>query len=112
MLSFAQSESISQCASWEGVRFEDMQTFLRGCGMDFCNRADMRRLDAYMRSGPTFRHLTASPQWESYYQPMLTTWRRGYGRIAEDDPNIWPPLRTLLARLNPLLEKKSTPPTD
>lgn len=105
-LSPAEVESITQCTSWEGVKFADMQAFLRGCGIDFCDSKGMRRLEDYLRKTPSFHHLTSSSEWDAYYHPLVKRWRRSYGPITESDAHIWPPLRALLVRLNPLLTVK------
>ena len=105
-LSPAEVESITQSTSWEGVKLADMQAFLRGCGIDFCDSKGMRRLEDYLRKTPSFHHLTSSPEWEGYYQPLLKRWRCSSGEVDESDPDIWPPIRALLVRLNPLLAVK------
>jgi hypothetical protein len=62
---------ISKLTTWDDVPLKSMQGFLRGCGVDFCNRSDMRRIDAYRRCQPTWKYLRRSGQWLEYYEPLL-----------------------------------------
>jgi hypothetical protein len=61
-LPFTDSEIASRCAlssqriaflstftTWDEVRTLEMREFLRGCGLDFCHGATMKRVDIYMR---------------------------------------------------------------
>lgn len=70
-LSTLEVNLLSKLTNWEDVAFGVMKKFLAGCGIDFCNRADMKRIDAYRRSQPTWKYLRRSGQWLSYYEPLL-----------------------------------------
>jgi hypothetical protein len=96
-------ESISGLTSWNRLTIDDMRDFTQACGLDFCDTKAWRRAEDYLRHAPTFRYLHASPQWETYYKPLLIAWRKSHGKVTSAT-NVWPPLRTLLIRLNPLLE--------
>jgi PhoPQ-activated pathogenicity-related protein len=96
-------DSISQLTTWDTVTLDNMRDFTQACGLDFCDTKAWRRAEDYLRHAPTFRYLHASPQWETYYKPLLIAWRKSHGKVTSAT-NVWPPLRTLLIRLNPLLE--------
>lgn len=73
-LSTLEVHLLSKETSWDDVHLGTMKKFLAGCGLDFCNRADMKRIDAYRRSQPTWKYLRRSGQWLSYYEPLLKTY--------------------------------------
>jgi hypothetical protein len=97
--------AISETVDWRYVNIRQMQAFLTGCGMDFCDTKAMRRVDDYIRKGPTFQYLRQRPDWTTHYLPLLRHWRSIYGHypITKASP-IWPPIRDLLIRLNPLVQ--------
>jgi hypothetical protein len=43
---------IALSTSWKGIDVYDMQAFLIGCNIDFCNAEQMKRIDSYIRSNP------------------------------------------------------------
>lgn len=74
--------AISECVAWKSIPFGDMLLFLKGCGIDFTDRAKMKSIRAYMRirrsadgarivRRPTFSYLKKDDQWESYYLPLM-----------------------------------------
>jgi hypothetical protein len=110
-LSAAEVEAISKATDWKPIKVVEMQAFLRGCKLDFCDPSAMRRVRDYLTKFPTFQYLRKSPQWKSYYMPLLLRWIQNYGIVTTDSP-IWPPLRALLIRMIPVLEmeaKRNTP---
>lgn len=62
---------LSEQTQWDTVMFGGMTRFLTGCGIDFTKRADMKRIDSYIRSKPTWKYLRNSGLWTSLYEPML-----------------------------------------
>jgi hypothetical protein len=67
---------ISQRTDWGGIDVFTMRRFLRGCGIDFCSRTCMHRLHCYLRSNPNWAYLRRSPDWLSYYNPLLQTYSK------------------------------------
>ncbi len=100
----AQIEAVSQSTDWNQIELPLMQDFLIGCGVDFCDRSQMHRADEYLRSRPRFEHLHRSPEWKAYWLPLMIRWRKSHGDITKTS-DVWPPLRDLLIRLNPLLKQ-------
>jgi hypothetical protein len=97
--------TLSERTTWNEVPFYTMLAFLRGCDLSFEDRLVTRRMDDYIVKGPTFKYLRSSDYWRDLYKPMMINWRKSYGIVMPDTPNIWPPLRRLLIRLNPLLKQ-------
>lgn len=94
-------EALSQSTDWQGVSPSEMQRFTSACGMDFCDPKAMRRVDDYLRKKPTFLYLRASPEWASYYEPLLKLWRRSYpGPLPV---HLCKPVQDLIVRLTPVL---------
>lgn len=100
-MSPAMVESISQSTSWNDINVFSMHRFLLATKMDFCDWRDMRLATAYLRSKPNFEHLRKSPEWKTYWLPLMIRWRKSCGTA---DLNTWRPLRELLTRLDPLLK--------
>lgn len=70
-LSITEVNLISHQTDWAQVTLTSMRAFLNGCGIDFCKRADMHRVDSYIRAQPTWKYLRTSGLWTSLYEPML-----------------------------------------
>ena len=74
-----QVQSISWNTDWHGIDLPTMQRFLVGCGIDFCNRRQMNRVDTYCRrqitlarlNRPNWCYLRRSPLWKTLYAPMM-----------------------------------------
>lgn len=63
---------IAELESWDDVRLRDMRAFLRGCGLDFCDRESMHRVTEYLKMKKNrFQYLKKSPQWEAVFKPLL-----------------------------------------
>lgn len=81
-------EFISEAASWEGIDVPTVKAFLHGCDTDIFNRADFKRLENYLagtkvkgrRYPPNFRYLRISPQWDTYYKVLLSSWLKNKGK--------------------------------
>jgi hypothetical protein len=95
-------ESLGAETSWHMVPFQMVQGFTAACHLDFCNTAQMRRLDNYLRAGATLAHLRNHDQWTTYWMPLLVRWRRAYPADVSK-LKLHPPVKALLARLTPLL---------
>ncbi len=93
----------SQHTDWKLINLPDALEFMRGCQIDFCNTAQMRRVDDYLRKEPNLEYLRKSPEWDNYYKPLLIRWRSSYPTIPD---NIHKPVRDLLVRLTPILKVK------
>lgn len=65
---------VSTLSGWGPVDFATMQRFLIGCGLDFENRAQMKRVDQYRRTKPKWTYLRRSPDWKTLYEPLLRTY--------------------------------------
>jgi len=70
-----QVADLSQRATWGSVDVLTMRRYLTACGVDFCNRKQMKRIDAYLRSKPNFKYLRTSPAWNSFYLPLMLRWK-------------------------------------
>jgi hypothetical protein len=96
-------DRISWMTDWLEVPMVEGFHFMRGCGLDIDDTAAWKRVDDYLSKAPTFRYLRCSQEWVSYYLPLMKNWRQSYGAVTPAS-QIWPPLRALLIRLNPLLK--------
>ncbi len=94
---------LSNTTSWDGIELAKLRAFTRACRCDFDNAKDMRRVEDYIRKSPTFRYVRLSPDYDQQFKPLFVSWRKSYG-VIEPTADIWPPLRRLLIRLNPLLK--------
>ena len=63
--------SISNNLDWRGIDLPTMRAFTVACGVDFDNRIQMKRVESYLKSKPTWQYLRKSPDWIVYYQPLL-----------------------------------------
>lgn len=97
-------DSYSVQENWHAIPVMDALAFMNGCGLGLNDMKAWRRVESYLRMNPTFRYLRISGEWENYFQPLLVKWRRTQGQVSTTSP-IWPPVRALLIRLNPLLNK-------
>ena len=105
--------AISESVSWRDIRQGDMRAFLQGCNLDFCDTKTMRRtfdwlgkttLNSYLQKTKNFD----TRYFQTHYLPLLKRWYRSYGIVTKDSP-IREPVRSLLIRLKPLLEKSDKP---
>jgi hypothetical protein len=66
---------IQHMTSWSLISFDVARKFMWGCGIDFCNGAQMDRAKSYLcREGikqPKWKYLRTSPEWKSKYEPLL-----------------------------------------
>jgi hypothetical protein len=93
----------SKQTSWKGIGALEMFAFMRGCNLMLDDTATMRRTLDYLRKNPNFEYLRANPDWDSYYRPLLITWRRSYEVVPS---NVCEPVRALIVRLSPMLKYK------
>lgn len=70
-LSVAQVFAISQCTDWSGIDLPTMRKFLVACEVDFESFTQMKRVDSYLASNPTWQALRKSPQWKPYFEPLM-----------------------------------------
>lgn len=71
--------AISYRLNWKSVDEPTMMSYLRGCGVDFCDKKAMHRVWHYLprhkhSRQPTWQHLRRSPQWNGKYKPLLKRW--------------------------------------
>lgn len=62
---------LSERTSWDEVPFMHMMRFLKGCGVDFGDARQMRRVNDYIAKRPTWKYLKSSGRWTDTYEPML-----------------------------------------
>jgi len=96
---------ISELCNWSSVPVGEMRAFLRGCGFDFCNSEDMRRVSDYLRKNPALTYLRNSPEFKSYYKPLLIRWRDSWLQFVANGPPIYPPVASLVLKVTVLLKK-------
>lgn len=67
---------LSDELSWDGVKVATMRAFIQACNLDFEDKRQMRRVEAYLRAlksgkiNKKFAYLERSPDYESYYLPL------------------------------------------
>lgn len=72
--------SMSVECSWAEIAFGDMEAFLKACNLDFCDRAQMRRLRAYAYANSKgkirnkFAWLKRDPN-RDYFQHLIRIWQ-------------------------------------
>ena len=72
-------ELISQSADWNCCTVTQMHSFLVACRCDWENYWDRERMRVYLKKRlvhghvclPTWKYLRVSPEWKTYYQPLL-----------------------------------------
>lgn len=98
-LSHFEVEAISKQINWNGVSFDAVKSFLLACNLDFTSRADINRIETYLRKNghkPSFRYLTSDPNWKTYYLPLLVQWRKSMTVIPKTLPLA---IQKLLAKI-------------
>jgi hypothetical protein len=68
-------QALSQLTTWDSCDLSTVIAFSAACGVDFCNWRAMKRIDAYLKSGPTWRYLRASRQFSAKFEPLLRIYR-------------------------------------
>jgi hypothetical protein len=67
---------ISSATTWDNIPFGEMRVFLSACDMDFCDRDDMNRKAAYLRSVKhRFGYLSQSPEFLTVLRPLALRYR-------------------------------------
>jgi hypothetical protein len=78
-LSIDQVFLIGHMTDWSQVSVADARSFLRGCGVDFCDGRQMDRVRGYLpfrsRQPTTWKYLRSSPEWKTKYAPLLLRYR-------------------------------------
>ena len=86
--------------TWDLFTVEEIRNLTRACGIDFTSRADINRVECYLRKNnhrPSFRYLTSDPNWKTHYLPMLLRWR---SLMPNNIPTTLPlAIQKLLAKL-------------
>ena len=95
-------EVISHSTAWSHIDISMMERFLKGCGIDFCNAEDGRRVDDYLRHTPSFKYLRSSKMWEPYYKPMMMMWMNSYppGYVLDHRSVVGGALISLISRMS------------
>lgn len=70
-LSIAEVNAISMLTTWDRVPLFKIRAFTEACGIRLCDRNSFRSQCAYMRRGPTFEYLKSSPDWETFFKPLI-----------------------------------------
>jgi hypothetical protein len=74
---------ISQMVTWQDVDVEALRRFTHGCGLDLDKPASVKRKLVYLRGQhytrvdrvpPSFRYLRRSPDWVTFYKPLIVKW--------------------------------------
>jgi hypothetical protein len=94
-------EALSRETNWGTTSVTDAITFCRACGLDLDDAEIWRRTVDYLSRKPTFRYLRTSPEWKSYYQPMLKRWVQCCYPYRE---HTIAPVRQLIERLAPTVK--------
>lgn len=68
--------ALSQLTSWDSCDLSTIRRFTLACGVDFCSRSKMKRVDSYIRSNPTWKYLKKSGRWTIQFRPLLETYNR------------------------------------
>lgn len=68
--------TISSQLDWRGIDLPTARAFMVGCNTDLSNRQHCRRIWMYLKAQPKkpssrFVHLRRSPNWTTYYLPLL-----------------------------------------
>lgn len=92
----------SQETDWLRITMQEGVHFLRGCGLSFDDAKAMRRADDYLAKTPNFEYLRKSPDWESYYKPLIVRWRNAYPYNIGPSDMPHAAIRRVLNRLTPL----------
>jgi hypothetical protein len=90
---------ISEQRDWSNLSFNECKLFTAACNLDFTSRKDINRIECYLRKNngrPSFKYLTSSPGWKTYYFPLLINWRKSLTTIPITLPK---PIQRLLASL-------------
>lgn len=72
--------AISSSTSWDLIPFRQMERFVKACNLDFCDRAQMRRLRAYAYANSKgkirnkFAWLKRDPN-RDYFQHLIRIWQ-------------------------------------
>ena len=85
--------------SWDNFTLEEVRNLTRACDLDFTDPKAINRAECYLRKNnghPTFKYLTSSPEWKTYYLPLLLRWRASMREIPKDLPT---PIQRLLAKI-------------
>jgi len=77
-LSALEVHAMSWHTDWRGIDIPTARAYMAGVGIDLTCRKDVRRIRMYIRSAPKdprmrFPYLRKSPEWESFYLPLLVT---------------------------------------
>jgi hypothetical protein len=100
--------AIASMDTWQNIQFGDMMSFVRGCGLGNLEDGEtLHRAYNYIRFAGRpktvpFRYLRNSPDFKTYYLPLMIRWRKSYGDLSGQA--IYPPLFNLLVRLTPLIK--------
>lgn len=106
LLSAPEVEAISKSTNWKGIGVHECLSFQRGCGIQFDDAKAMHRVNDYLKKLPKmklpFEYLRLSPQWKSYYIPLIVSWRRSYPSDLSNHTHLRPHILALLKRFNKL----------
>lgn len=77
--------ALSSKLDWRGVDIPTAKLFMKACGIDLENPADVKRVVVYLsgstvngiKVAPTFRYLRSSPDWQSFFCPLLLKYMKG-----------------------------------
>jgi hypothetical protein len=71
-LTLADVKWLSSLTSWVEVQVSDMKAFVRACGVDFADRAQMRNANRYLNTDPKFSHLRRDKNFPAFREMLKT----------------------------------------
>jgi hypothetical protein len=74
--------ALSEMDNWQDVTIGQMRAFAGACGLDFGNRTVMKQQNYYLslKTNGKWSYLRRSPDWETYYLPLLMKWKECYAK--------------------------------
>lgn len=81
-LTEAKVEVLSRQTTWRDIDLPTMRAYVIGCGVDFCEPTQMKRVKSYLNSIPVWRHLRKSDDWRKVYSPLMTKYLQSVQKNA------------------------------
>ena len=67
--------TLTDSTNWDDVPIHDALAWMRACGCDITNSAEMRRIESYLSKKPTFAYLKKDKMlWKTFYLPLMKRW--------------------------------------
>ena len=75
-------QSLSHLTSWDDVPVGKMRRFMSACNVDLNSRSNLRLHVAYIRSTASWKYLKRSPEWTTFFQPLMKAYVRSQSSTA------------------------------